>query len=69
VAAIRLDVFAKYDNIAYKSIDQAGLLKPNDHALWGGGVLDFTFDNTRNPMINIYYGTRAKYSLNIIKGL
>lgn len=69
VAAIRLDVFAKYDNIAYKSIDQAGLLKPNDHALWGGGVLDFTFDNTRNPMINIYYGTRAKIFFEYYQGL
>jgi Tol biopolymer transport system component len=69
VSAIRLDVFAKYDNIVYKSIDDAGLLKPNDYKLWGGGVLDFTYDNTRNPMINIYYGTRAKIFFEYYQGL
>lgn len=64
---MRIDIFAKYDKIAYKSIDNVSLMQPDEHELWAGGVIDFTYDNTRNPLINIYYGTRGKVFLNIIK--
>jgi WD40 repeat protein len=69
VSALRIDIFAKYDKIAYKSIDNVSLMQPDEHELWAGGVIDFTYDNTRNPLINIYYGTRGKVFFEYYQGV
>jgi hypothetical protein len=61
VFALRTSFMGRQDNAHYLSIDYQNLLKPSEDAYWGGTKAELVFDNTRNPQLNIYYGTRWKF--------
>ena len=48
------------DNFVIKSINDASLQAPNTHEYRAVGKTALVFDNTRNKMVNIYYGTKFK---------
>jgi len=51
---------ARQDRTAYYAYDIPTLVKPNVFEYWGGGKVEFIFDNTRKRGLNLYYGTRLK---------
>ncbi|PLW93315.1 MAG: hypothetical protein C0592_06550 [Marinilabiliales bacterium] len=51
----------KYNNQIYQSINYDNLIEPDLHSYWAGLRMELVFDNTRNPMKNIYYGLRYKF--------
>ncbi len=51
---------ARQDRTVYYAYDDNTLTKPNEFEYWGGGKLEFIFDNTRKRGLNLYYGTRMK---------
>lgn len=69
VLALKGSGIFKYDNIAYRSSNLANLKKPDIENLWGGLKLELVFDNTRNPVKNIYYGTRYKIFAEYYQGI
>ncbi len=58
VASVRTTFTARNDNKVTKSIDDFSLVYPNSNEYRGVGKIAFVFDNTRNRMTNIYYGTK-----------
>ncbi|MBI4929160.1 MAG: PD40 domain-containing protein [Bacteroidetes bacterium] len=59
-AGIRGTIDARQDRTVYYAYDLPTLKKPNEFEYWGGGKLEFVFDNTRKRGLNLYYGTRLK---------
>lgn len=59
----------KYNNKIYQSIDYENLVEPDLHSLWAGMRLELVFDNTSNPMKNIYYGLRYKFFGEFYQGI
>lgn len=51
------------DAAVYLSTDQLNLQEPNRYQNWAGLKGEFTFDDTRNVGLNLYYGTRYKIFL------
>lgn len=60
VASIRTTFSARNDNINVKSTDDIALNFSNFREYRGVVKLAYVFDNTRNRMTNIYYGTKFK---------
>lgn len=60
VSSIRTTIAGRNDNIVLKSIDDASLNFPNIAEYRAIGKVAFVFDNSRNKMTNIYYGTKFK---------
>lgn len=60
VSSIRTTLTARNDNQVIKSIDVNALETPDFHEFRGVAKAAFVFDNTRNRMTNIYYGTKFK---------
>ena len=60
---------ARQDRTVFYSVDDPSLTKPNEFEYWGGGEMDFVYDNTRNRGINLYYGTRLKLFAQYFKQL
>ncbi len=60
VKSIRTTFNLRNDFQVSKSIDHNTLLIPNESSNRAGVKLEFVFDNSRNPAINILYGTRYK---------
>ncbi|PJB15344.1 MAG: hypothetical protein CO118_03890 [Flavobacteriales bacterium CG_4_9_14_3_um_filter_32_8] len=60
VASIRTTFTARNDNKVTKSIDNYSLAIPNTNEYRAIGKIAFVFDNSRNKMTNIYYGTKFK---------
>lgn len=59
----------KYNNQVFQSINYDNLIEPDLHSLWAGLRLELVFDNTRNPMKNIYYGLRYKVFSEYYQGI
>jgi len=51
------------DAIVFLSTDQYNLQEPNQYQNWAGAKGEFTFDDTRNAGLNLYFGTRYKIFL------
>ena len=60
VSSIRSTITARNDNINIKSTNDFTLNAPNSREYRAIGKLAFVFDNSRNRMTNIYYGTKFK---------
>jgi Tol biopolymer transport system component len=60
VASVRTTLTARNDNIVLKSSDDLSLNASNFGEYRVIGKIAFVFDNTRNKMTNIYYGTKFK---------
>jgi len=60
VTSIRGTLTARNDNIVIKTTDINALNTPNFFEYRGVAKVAFVFDNTRNKMTNIYYGTKFK---------
>ncbi len=51
------------DAAVFLSTDQYNLAEPNQYQNWAGAKGEFTFDDTRNVGLNLYFGTRYKFFL------
>ncbi|MBL4667876.1 MAG: PD40 domain-containing protein [Flavobacteriales bacterium] len=60
VSSIRTTFTARNDNIVVKSTDLIALNASNFREYRGIAKVAFVFDNSRNKMTNIYYGTKFK---------
>jgi hypothetical protein len=60
VTSVRGTLTARNDNIVVKTTDINALNAPNFNEYRGSTKVAFVFDNTRNRMTNIYYGTKFK---------
>ncbi len=60
VTSVRFTITARNDNTIFKSIDINTLKTGNEREYRGIGKIAFVFDNSRNKMTNIYYGTKFK---------
>lgn len=60
VASVRTTFTARNDNIVVKSTDINALNASNFREFRAIGKIAFVFDNARNKMTNIYYGTKFK---------
>jgi WD40 repeat protein len=68
-ACVRGTLDARQDRTTYYAYDTPTLTKPNEFEYWGGGKLEFIFDNTRKRGLNLYYGTRLKLFAEYFKQL
>ncbi len=60
VAALRGTGMFRVDNTVFLSTSLSFLNEPNFLRTWGGLKMEYIFDNTRNPGINLHQGTRYK---------
>jgi Tol biopolymer transport system component len=60
VASIRGTVTYRNDNTVFLSTDLQNLNAASINKSWGGGKMEYIFDNTRNLGTNLYTGTRYK---------
>ncbi|PCI96385.1 MAG: hypothetical protein COB15_10480 [Flavobacteriales bacterium] len=60
VASIRGTLTGRNDNVIVKSTGDFSLNAPNGREYRAIGKVAFVFDNSRNKMTNIYYGTKFK---------
>ena len=60
VSSIRATMTVRNDNIVIKSTNDRALNSSNIAEYRGVGKIAFVFDNSRNKMTNIYYGTKFK---------
>ncbi len=60
VSSIRTTITGRNDNIVIKSTDDFSLTAPNLAEYRAIGKVAYVFDNSRNKMTNIYYGTKFK---------
>lgn len=69
VFSIRPSLMAKYDIQDYLGIDEVNLQQKDLHSAWAGAKVEAIFDNTRSPLINIFYGTRYKVFAEYYQGV
>lgn len=69
VLAIKGTALLKYDNQVFRSLNDYSLAQKDINTLWGGAKLELVFDNTRNPMMNIFYGLRYKIFTEYYQGV
>jgi len=50
----------RHDNNVFLATDQRNLMRDNIVKYWGGAKLEYIFDNTMQPGLNLYNGTRLK---------
>ncbi len=60
VNSLHLSVGVRYDRIRYLATDQYSITFPNQQQFWTFSRLEYIHDNTVNPLLNIWKGTRAK---------
>jgi len=60
VRSFRTTVNLRNDTKVHKSINHLTAVLPNDVTNRIGLKLEYVFDNTRNPALNVHYGTRYK---------
>ena len=60
VAAFKGTFSFRHDNNVFLATDQRNLMRDNIVKYWGGAKLEYIFDNTMQPALNIYNGTRLK---------
>ncbi|KAA5533249.1 hypothetical protein F0919_11930 [Taibaiella lutea] len=61
VKSFRLDFGLRQDRMIIKAIDPIGLVLPNTEQYWATSRAEFVYDDTRNPVMNIYNGLRYKF--------
>lgn len=63
IRSLRLQLGMRLDQAYFKADDSFSLLieLPDNRQTWGLSRLEYVFDNTRNPVINIYNGFRYKF--------
>lgn len=72
IRSLRLNVGLRSDRLVLKSQDtfSLSLIEPRDKIqYWGIARGEYVFDNTKNPSINIYRGTRYKFFAEYIRRL
>lgn len=69
VASVRGSLHLRNDRTVYLSTDYANLLAKNRYTNWGGGKVEFVFDNTIKRGLNIQTGTRFKVFGELFQGL
>ncbi len=50
----------RHDNNVFLATDQRNLMRGNIVKYWGGAKLEYIYDNTMQPGLNLYDGTRLK---------
>ena len=60
VAAFKGTFSFRHDNNVYLATDQRNLMRDNIIKYWGGSKLEFIYDNTMQPVLNLHNGTRLK---------
>jgi hypothetical protein len=60
VSSVRMTMTVRNDNIVFKSTNDLTLNAPNLSEYRTIGKIAYVFDNSRNKMTNIYYGTKFK---------
>ncbi len=60
VAALKASIMYRNDRTVFASVGDVSLAKSNVYDNYGGGKLEFVFDNTRKRGLNLYNGTRFK---------
>ena len=58
--SVNLSVGVRYDRVRYLTINEPTVQFPNNSEYWSFMRVEYIFDNTINPLINIRKGTRAK---------
>lgn len=58
--SIRLQLGLRYDRTRYLAKDQYSIEIPTTKQFWAVSHAEFVYDNTINPMLNIWKGSRAK---------
>jgi len=61
--SIRLQLGVRYDRTRYLAQDQYSIIIPNTKQFWLVSRAEYVYDNTINPMLNIWKGSRAKVFL------
>lgn len=71
IRSIRFTTALRQDQITFKAIDTLSLSfdVPNRSKYWSLSRLEFVFDNTINPAINIHNGFRYKFYVEYMYGL
>jgi hypothetical protein len=59
--AIRGTVGYRNDRVTFLSTDVLPLIEPNHYQNFGSAKIEFIFDNTISPGLNLYVGTRYKF--------
>lgn len=59
-SAVKATILGRHDRVAYLSVDEANLRKPNDNTYLGGIKLEYIFDNTISRGLNLFQGARYK---------
>ncbi|MCB0402755.1 MAG: PD40 domain-containing protein [Flavobacteriales bacterium] len=60
VSSIRMTLASRNDQVVFKSTNDLTLAQPNFNEFRVIGKIAFVFDNSRQRMTNIYYGTKFK---------
>lgn len=60
VLSLRTSLNLKHIKSDYLSFDFNSMQKPGINNFWLGAKTELVFDNTRSPLLNIYYGQRFK---------
>jgi len=60
VLSARFGINGRLDRNTFLSTDLNNLKRPDEYNYWTIGKSEFIFDDTRNPALNIFMGTRAK---------
>ena len=60
VTAFRGTLSLRNDNNVFLATDQRNLMRENIVKYWGGAKLEYIFDNTMQPGLNLHDGTRLK---------
>jgi hypothetical protein len=61
VKGLHLYLGLRQDKMMIKAQDPIGLLLPNVQDVWAMSRAEYTFDNSRNPALNIWNGFRYKF--------
>lgn len=69
VFAVKTSLMLRNDIMHYLSTDYQNLIKPSGLSVWGGAKSELIFDNTRNPQMNIYFGSRAKWWIEYMQSI
>lgn len=69
VFSLRPSFMAKYDNQVYLATNDNNLRENDLHSFWAGAKVEAVYDNTRTPLVNIYYGTRYKIFAEYYQGV
>lgn len=60
VSSVRSMLTARYDNYTFLSTDQQNMVAEGVSKFWGGLKLEYVYDNTVSPVLNLHEGLRYK---------